>query len=190
MTRRRKGSSLVEVVTGAGVMMLITLGTMSLMVSGLRYMTRTSSDLTLARKNAQGLRWVSELTRAAMSATISSSGTQIDFTTPAMATTTDAYTGEKELSYPVAGDNVARGFKVDFAAGTLKDTRTGRILVKNIASTDPDPNSSTYNQAYQPFTFSMVGSRKVIVIQLITKERITGTTRYQRMKNTVLLRNT
>lgn len=187
---KRRGSSLVEVVTGAGIMMLLTLGTMTLMVSGLRYVTRTSTDLTLAAKNAQGLRWVSELSRGAMSATISANGTQVNFVLPAMATTTDTFTGEKEVSIPITSDNVTRGFKVDFAAGTLKDLRTGRTLVKNITSVDPDPASTNYNQTYVPFSYSQVGARKVIVIQLITKDKSGGTTRYQRMKNSVLLRNT
>lgn len=188
--RKIRGSSLTEVVIGAGVMMLLTLGTMSLLVSGLRYTTRTSTDLTLAQKNAQGARWVSELSRGAMSATISESGTRIAFTLPAVSNATDNYTGEKELTVPPTSDGVARGFKVDFAAGTLKDTRTNRVLVKNITSIDPDPASSTYGQTYTPFIFSQVGAKKVIMIQLITKDTSAGSVRYQRMKNTVLLRNT
>jgi hypothetical protein len=188
--RKRRGSSIVEVVMGAGLMMLITLGTMSLLVSGLRYATRTTSDLTMSTKNAQALRWISELSRGAMTATITNAGSQINFALPKDSAVTDAYTGEKEVAYPLASDGVNRGFKVDFAAGTLTDLRTNRILVKNIASTDPDPSSTTYNQTYAPFQFSMVGARKVIVIQLIIKERVAGTTRYARMKNTVLLRNT
>ena len=188
--RKNSGSSLIEVVTGAGLMMLITVGTMSLMVSGQRYMTRTTTDLTLAAKNALGLRNISEYARGAMSATITNNGTQVSFTTPAMATTTDSFTGEKELKYPLAGDGVTRGFKVDFTAGTLTDLHTNKVIMKNITGVDPDSHSSTYNQSYAPFSFSQVGAHKVIVIQVITKQKITGTDRYQRMKNTVLLRNT
>ena len=187
MTKRR-GSSLVEVVTGAVLMMLITLGTMSLMVTGLRYVTRTSTDLTIGGKNAQGLRWISEYARTAMSATIS--GSQINFTLPSRATTTDTNTGEKEMIYPVVGDGVTRGFKIDFSAGTLTDLHMNKVIMKNITSTDPDPASSTYGQAYTPFSFSQVGAHKVIVIQIITKDKVAGNVRYSRMKNTVLLRNT
>jgi hypothetical protein len=188
--KKTRGTTLVEVVTGAGLMMLITLGTMSLFVSGVTYVTRTSTDLTLAGKNAQGLRWMSEYARASMTATITTSGNEVDFSIPAQATTTDANTGEKEYKYPLVSDGVTRGFKVDFAAGTLTDLHSNKVLCKNITSTDPDPKSSTYNQAYVPFTFSIVGSHKVIVMQLITKQKINGNTRYERMKETVLLRNT
>lgn len=188
--KKKSGSSLVEVVCGAGLMMLITLGTMSLLVSGIRYMTRTTSDLTLAGKNALGLRYVSEYARQAMSATIVSNGNEVDFVTPVRSSVVDNFTGEKELTYPLTSDGVARGFKVDFTAGTMTDLHTGKVVVKNIASKDLDPSSSNYNQAYVPFSFSQVGAHKVIVIQVITKEKIAGATRYQRMKNTVLLRNT
>lgn len=188
--RKKRGSSLVEVLTGAVLMMLITLGTMSLLASGLTFMSRTSTDLTLSGKNALGLRWISEYARGAMSATITNSGSQVNFVTPVKSTTTDSYTGEKELTYPLATDNVTRGFKVDFTAGTLTDLHMNKVIMKNIATYDLDPNSSTYGQTYQPFSFSMVGAHKVIVIQVITKSKIAGNLRYKRMKNTVLLRNT
>ncbi|MEA2553620.1 MAG: hypothetical protein QOJ65_1796, partial [Fimbriimonadaceae bacterium] len=99
--RKRRGSSIVEVVMGAGLMMLITLGTMSLLVSGLRYATRTTSDLTMSTKNAQALRWISELSRGAMTATITNAGSQINFALPKDSAVTDAYTGEKEVAYPL-----------------------------------------------------------------------------------------
>lgn len=188
--KKSKGFTLIEMITGASLMMLITLGTLSLMVSGLTYMARTTTDLTLAGKNAQGLRWMSEFTRSAMSATITANGNEVDFTLPKTNTTVDANTGEKEYVYPLTGDGVARGFKVDFTAGTLTDVRTGQVLCKNITGIDPDPSSSTYKQAYVPFAFSIVGSHKVIVMQLMTKQSINGNVRYERMKETVKLRNT
>jgi len=188
--KKRRGTTIVELVTGTVLMMLITLGTMSLMVTGARYMTRTTTDLTLSGKNAQGLRWVSEYARASMSATISNNGKTVNFSTPSTSTTTDTNTGEKEFKYPIQSDGVTRGFSVDFGAGTMTDLHTGQIMVKNVTGIDPDPSSSTYGQAYTPFSFSMVGSHKVIVIQLITKQSVVGNVRYQRMKETVLLRNT
>lgn len=188
--KTKRGSSMVEVLMGAILMMLLTLGTMSLLVSGLRYLKRTDGDVVNSGKNALGLRYISEYARAANTATISNSGSQINFTIPAISATTDTYTGEKELVYPMQSDGVTRGFKVDWSAGTLIDLRSNKVIAKNIASIDPDPKSTTYGQTYQPFSFSMVGSRKVIVIQLITRQRIAGSTRYTRMKNTVLLRNT
>lgn len=188
--KKAKGFTLVELVTGAGLMMFITLGTLSLMVTGLTYMARSTADITNAGKNAQGLRWMSEFARTAMSATLANGGNEVDFVLPKVATTTDPNTGEKEYAFPLTGDGVARGFKVDFVAGTLTDVRTGQILCKNITGIDPDPTSTTYHQAYVPFTFSIVGAHKVIVMQLMTQQKINGNIRYERMKETVKLRNT
>ena len=188
--KKRSGKTLVEVVTGAGLMSLVMLGSMTMMVDGLRYAARTTTDLTIGGKNAQGLRWVSEYARGSMSATLSNNGSQVNFVMPVTATTVDSFTGEKELVYPLTSDGVTRGFKVDWTAGTMTDLHMNKVIIKNIASTDPDPKSSTFGQSYQPFSFSMVGAHKVIVIQVFTKQRIAGATRYSRMKNTVLLRNT
>jgi hypothetical protein len=180
---------MVEVVTGAVIMMLLTLGTMTLLVSGARSYERTSTDINIAEDNAQGMRRVADKLRSAMSATVTESGTRVTFSWPNRSNTNDPVTGEREITYPMAADGVARGFKVDFAAGTLTDTQTGTVLVRDIRSTDPDPQSTTYNQAYQPFTLTSVGARRGVVINLITAERVNGQLRYQRMKTTIMLRN-
>ena len=188
--KKRKGTTLIEVLTGAVLMMLLVLGTMSMFVSGLTYMTRTSTDLYLGGKNAQGLRWMSEYARSAMSATITNGGNEIDFVVPTRSTTTDPNTGEKEYTYPLAGDGLTHGFKVDFTAGTLTDLHSNKVICKNIVAIDPDPTSTSYNGTYTPFSFSIVGTHKVIVMQLITQQKINGVKRYERMKETVRLRNT
>lgn len=188
--RKKRATTLIEVLTGALLMMLICLGTLSLFVSGLTYMTRTSTDLYLAGKNAQGLRWISEYARSAMSATITNNGTEVDFVVPKTNTTADQYTGENEYVYPLTTDGLVHGFKIDFTAGTLTDLRNNKVICKNIVQIDPDPKSSTYNSTYTPFSFSIVGSHKVLVMQFITQQKINGVKRYERMKDTVLLRNT
>ena len=188
--RKRRGMSIIELITGASVMMLVTLGAAGLLVHGLRSFRQTTSDVTITYDNAQGLRRISEMIRESMSAGISETGTRIVFVRPAMSGVVDPITGEQELSFPVVSDGVARGYKVNFTNGTLFDTRTNTVHVRNIATRDPDPQSSTYGQTYQPFVFSSVGSRRVVLINLITAEQVNGRVRYQRMKNTVLLRNT
>lgn len=187
--RKCRGSSLVEVMTGAGFMMLLTLGTMTMLVAGMQSFSRTSTDVTITQKNAQGVRKMAELMRGAMNATIDTDGTRVLFTMPAMSANTDPITGERELTFPTVSDGVVRGFQVNRAAGTLRDLRTNTVLVRNIATLDLEPTSSQYGQAYTPFVLSSVGSKRVVVMQLVTRERVAGTTRFQRMKNTVLLRN-
>ena len=188
--KKKRGTTLIEVLTGTILMMLITLGTLSLFVSGLTYMTRTSTDLYIGGKNAQSLRWISEYGRTAMSATLANNGNEVDFVIPLYNSTTDPYTGEKELVYPLTSDGLVHGFKVDFTAGTLTDLHSNKVICKNIVAIDPDPNSSNYNHTYVPFSFSIVGSHKVVVMQIITQKKINGVRRFERMKDTVLLRNT
>lgn len=188
-TRLVRGASVVEVMTGAIVMMLLTLGTMTLMVSGARSFQRTTTDITISEDNAQGIRRVVDAIRSGMSATITESGTRVAYVWPARSNANDSVTGERELISPLTSDGVARAFKVDFATGRLTDVATGTVLVRNIRSTDPDPQSATYNQAYQPFTLVSIGARRGVIVNLITAERVNGQLRYQRMKTTIMLRN-
>jgi len=191
MKRKNAGfGSLIEVLTGAMVMMLLVLGTMSMFVSGLTYMTRTSTDLYIGGKNAQALRWMSEYARSSMSATITNNGTEIDFVVPKQSATADSYTGENEYTFPLTSDGLTHGFKIDFTAGTLTDLKSNKVICKNIVSIDPDKTSSQYNGTYTPFSFSIVGSHKVLVMQIITQQKINGVKRFERMKETVRLRNT
>lgn len=189
LKRTNRGSSLVEVLTGAGLMMLVTLGAVGLLVGGLQSFSRTSSDLTMTYDNSQGLRRVGENLREAINVTISESGSKIVFNRPAFASTADAITGEKEYIYPFTSDGVTRGYQVNFANGTVTDLQTSKVIVSNVASKDPDKNSTSYNQAYTPFTLTTVGTRKAIVMNLICAEKVGGSTRYQRMKVTYVLRN-
>lgn len=170
-------------------MMLVTLGAVGLLVGGLQSFSRTSSDLTMTYDNSQGLRRVGENLREAINVTISESGSKIVFNRPALSSTADAITGEKEYIYPFTSDGVSRGYQVNFANGTVTDLQSGKVIVSNVASKDPDKNSTSYNQAYTPFTLTTVGTRKAIVMNLICAEKVGGSTRYQRMKVTYVLRN-
>lgn len=186
---KRRGSSLVEVLTGAGLMMLVTLGAVGMLVGGLQSFSRTSSDLTQTYDNSQGLRRMGENLREGINVAITNGGSTVTFNKPALTASADSDTGEKEYQYPFASDGIARGYSVNFANGTVTDLQTNKVIVSNVASKDPDKDSATYNQAYVPFTLTTVGNRKAVVMNIITSEKVAGTTRYQRMKVTYVLRN-
>ena len=175
--------------TGISVMMLVVLGSLSLLVAGIQCFDRTVSRTGLSSTNAQGIRRVSEAIRGAMTVSVSADGTQVTYTMPAISPTVDAITGEKELVDPLTSDGVNRSFRVDFTAGTLIDGTTGRVLVKNITRTDPDSKSSQYNQQYNPFQLTTIGSLRAVSINLITLERTQSGTRFVRLKNTASVRN-
>jgi hypothetical protein len=62
-------------------------------------------------------------------------------------------------------------------------------LARNVVLTDPDPESSQYNQAYAPFQLTTIGSRRALSINVITQDQVLGKPRYVRLKTTVILRN-
>ncbi|MBI1756345.1 MAG: type II secretion system protein [Fimbriimonas ginsengisoli] len=190
--KRRRGFTLVEIMAGAVLFSLVFLGYGALLISGLKSFTRTANDVTVTNPNAQAMRRVADALRPGVNVTILNSGTKITFNNAALSSIVDPVTGEKEVATPIVSDGVARGYNVDFTAGTLTDLATNRVLVKNIIGTDPLPGSSQYNQAYAPFSFSTVGGYKAVTINLITQVgsggTSKGTVRYQRLKNAVMLR--
>jgi prepilin-type N-terminal cleavage/methylation domain-containing protein len=187
--RRRRGFTLVELLTGMGVMALLVLGSMTLFASSLRSLQRTSNDVTMTDQNSRALRKVSETIRQAMSVTVTNSGKTISFNLPAMTAGVDTVTGEKECIVPVVSDGVNRGYNIDFGAGVLRDTVTGKVLVRNLYSKDPDAASSLYNQSYLPFDIVMIGTHRALTINLITRDATSGQARTTRMKTTIILRN-
>lgn len=169
-------------------MLLFTmLGIIGLFVSGLGSFDQTRKSVEVSSDNAQGLRYISEKLREAVTINITNEGRTITYTLPRMTSTPDANTGETEIQFPVASDGVERSFTV--SSGVLTDTDANRVLVRNIASVDPDPESSQYNQAYAPFQLTTIGSYRAVTINLITKQQAAQKEVYARMKTTVLVRN-
>jgi hypothetical protein len=185
---KRRGFSLAELSVSIGIIALTTFSITSLLLFGLRSMQRTTADVNNNQKGAQGMRRVAETLRSAMSTSISNDGRTITYTLPKVSNSLDAVTGEREFVIPKVSDGVSRMFYVT-TSGSLIDSVTGRTLIKNIQLTDPDPNSSQYNQNYAPFSVVTLGSQKGITINLITSESVLGKLRYSRLKTTVLSHN-
>lgn len=186
---RRRGFTLIELTVGMGMLMLVVLGCATLMVSGLQSLNKTSVDANLGNDNAQGLRRVSEAIRGAVWVSVSTDGRTLSYSLPRMSTTTDPLTGERELVDPPVSDGVVRRFVVDFTAGTLTDMQSNRVLVRNIAATDPQPSSSLFNQAYPPFQLTTIGSMRAVSINLITRANAAGQARWVRLKTSAVIRN-
>lgn len=184
-----RGMSLVEMLCSVMLMMLVFLGFGTMLTSGLQQFQRIYNDSTVTESNAQNMRRITDALRGAMNISITNSGKTISFNYPKYSSTNDPVTGEKELAIPIVSDGVARGYTIDSTAGTLTDTNANRVLVKNIKTTDPEPNSSQFGQSYAPFSFSTVGGQQVVVVNLITQAGKENYTRYQRFKTAVFLRS-
>lgn len=184
--RTRRGFTLVELMTGMGILAVTLLVIINLLIYGIRSFGKTTTDVNISQQNAQGMRRVIETIRSAVSISISSDGKRITYTLPRMSSVDDPVTGEKEYLTPIQSDGISRYFLV--SGGNLTD-HTGRVLVRSITATDPEPTSSQYNQAYAPFQSTTIGSRRAVTVTLITKEQVNGSQRWARMKSTVLIRN-
>lgn len=192
MTSRRRsarqaGYTLTEVLTTCGVMMFLILGVMELLSFGARTYQRTTTDADLTSTNVNGTRRVVDSLRQAMNINITNDGKRVEYFLPLRSDQNDPTTGERELLDPLTPEITARAFEIE--NGELKDTASGRILVKNIILTDPDPSSSQYGQAYAPFQVTTIGSRRALTVNLITDRKTSSGERYVRMKTTVLVRN-
>lgn len=186
--RRRtlRGITLMELTTGLGIMLFTLLATINLLIFGIRSFGKTTTDVTLSEKNAQGMRRVVESIRAAYSITITNEGATLTYSMPKRSTSLDPITGEYEYVVPMQSDGVTRNFRI--VSGNLVN-EAGRVLVRNVTSRDPDPTSSQYNQVYAPFQSTTIGSRRAITVNFITKDQVNGSQRWARMKSTVLIRN-
>lgn len=184
---RRRGFTLIEVLTTCSVGGMLILGCMSLMSFGLRTYQTTSTDIDLTQTNANGCRRVTETIRQAMNIEIKNGGTRIEFSMPALSSTPDPITGERELLDPLTPESTIRAFEV--VNGQLRDVTNNRVLVRNIVATDPRPGSSQYGQTYAPFQVTTIGSRRAVTVNLITDRQVLSGERYVRMKTTVLIRN-
>lgn len=184
---KKFGMTLIELLVASATTMMLVLGACTLFFAASKQFYTTEADVDITQSNANGMRYVTQKIRQAMSLTITDSGKSVSYVMPAYSSYVDSTTGEYELVVPLTADGVARSFSV--SNGTLYDNKTGKALVKNIVLTDPDPTSSQYNQTYAPFTLTTVGSRRALTINLITQRNVSSSKRYTRMKTTVIIRN-
>jgi prepilin-type N-terminal cleavage/methylation domain-containing protein len=184
---RSKGFTLVELLVGMTILGLLTIGTMTVFSETMKGFYKTKTDIDLASQNSLGVRRVAETLRSAYDMSISNGGKTVTYTFPLKNNSVDPDTGEKEYFEPLTSDGVSRSFTI--SNGELVDVSSGRTLATNVILTDPDPQSSQYNQTYAPFQLTTIGSRRALSINVITQDQVLGQPRYVRLKTTVILRN-
>lgn len=184
---RKRGFTLIELMVGMVVMGLLIIGTLTVFSQSMQGFYRTKTDIELSTENSQSIHRVADTLRSAYSMQIQDGGRKIVYTMPRISNLVDPDTGEREVLEPIQSDGVQRSFTV--ANGKLVDDHSGRTLAENVVLVDPDPDSTQYNQQYPPFQLTTIGSRRALTINLISKNQVLGSDRYQRMKTTVIIRN-
>ncbi|MEZ0325569.1 MAG: PilW family protein [Fimbriimonas sp.] len=187
--RRQRGFTLTELVSASTIIFMVIAGTVALMLSASQGLGNTVAADKTVIQTSQGMRYMSEALRSAMSVTINETGSRIDYVLPKLSTAVDAATGEKELLDPLVSDGVARSFITQWTAFNLYDGVTNKMLCRNLYRTDPEPTSSQYNKAYPVFQMTTIGSSRAVTITLISREQVGTQWKTTRLKTTTLLRN-
>lgn len=188
--KRTKGFSLVETLVGSGLLALLFMISASLFNSAFTSFRKTDTRLDLSERTAIAMRRMAQDLRSAAVVTISGGGSTVTFQMPAYNATADAVTGELEYQDPIVGDGVNRQYYV--SGGKLYyrvGSGTPEMIASNIATVDPEPGSSTYNQSYAVFSASSVASTNGITIFLISRKSLSRSTEWVRMSTTLKLRN-
>ena len=118
---------------------------------------------------------------------ITPDGRTLEYQMPRYSNLKDPTTGELEVYYPLRGDGTVRSFKI--VDGQLIDGYSNRVLVNGVILQDPHPDSTQYQKNYKPFTATTIGSRRALTVNLITAGHVREELKYNRMKTTVILRN-
>lgn len=183
----RKAFTLVELMVAMTIMGMLIAGAMTVFASSMRSFYQKSTDIDLTTQNALGMQRVADSLKSAFSMHIENDGMTVVYFLPTVSLIKDPVTSEYEYVDPLVSDGVKRSFSV--VNGQLIDDLDGRILVENIVSIDPEPESSQYNQTYAPFQLTTIGSRRALTINFITQDEVLGEPRFVRMKTTVVIRN-
>jgi len=185
---KRRGFTLVELMSGMAVLAFVLFGSISLLSTGLRSFSKTTTDVDITNQNANTMRRISETIRQAMNVNITDSGKTLNFELPALGPY-NSITGERELFEPIKSDGVLRKYYVDSTTKTLKEYPSNRVLIRNLSMTDLDSGSTQFNQTYPVFQLTSIGSYRAITIHLVTRKTNIDDLRFTRMKTTAVVRN-
>jgi len=188
--RNKRGFTLIEVMVGAALTALLFLISANLFQSAFRSFRKTDTRLDLSDRSAIAMRRIAQDLRSAATVTIAADGTSVSFQMPLLSSTNDTTTGEKEYIDPIQGDGTTRQYYT--SGGNLYykiGTGTPEKMAGYIASVDPEPSSSTYNQTYKTFAASSVASTSGLTIMLISRKTLSNSAEYVRMSTTIKLRN-
>jgi Tfp pilus assembly protein PilW len=187
--KRTRGLTMAETLVGLSLTSLMFMMSLSFFTSSIGSLRKSDVRVQMSQKLNLALRKISQEVRGAATITISPDSKTLTFQLPKLNVATDPVTGEKEYTNPIQGDGVNRSFYVSGSNLYYNDGATAaKIIARDVSATDPDPQSSYYNQSYPVFTFSSVGSTKGMTIMLIGK-KLVRSNEYVRLSTSIRFRN-
>ncbi len=188
---KRRGSTLVEVMTATVLVSMLIISALALLSTSLRSFNKTDKRIEMSDEGAIALRKISEELRSAVVVDILSSGREVAFELPLRNTHVDPVTGEYEYATPVVTDGIDRRYYVSSDGDLMYKVGTSapRRIMAGVMDLDPDPESAHYNQPYPVFSLEKLSNRQSLRITVIAERETVSGTQRNRMSTEALLRN-
>lgn len=169
---------MVEVIIGAGISSIVLFVGVSCFLTCMTGWIRGQTYITSESNATEALRKITTELKEAMSITVNSDGTRVDYVKPL----TD---GNGNYDMPVQTDGVARRIWIDNGTLSIRRGSTDWVLASNVLSTDPNTGSS-----YKVFTPNSGVIVRQIAVLLVTQS--TGFKNEQiksRVRESIFVRN-
>lgn len=176
--RKRRGATLIEVLVGASICVLTLVAGVACFMAGMQSWLRGEGAISADRSVNETARTVTSELREAVTLSISTDGTTVNYQKPSV----DA-TGRYVM--PLVADGVNRRFQL--ISGELRHTvgTTTWVLAKGIQTTDPSTNA-----AYRVFSAANTAIIRQVTFMLVSRQ--TGFQNSQmsgRIRENIFIRN-
>ena len=177
--RRKRGATLLEVITSAGLSALTLVGGVACFMSGMMSWTKGVGAMDSINSSQSATKLICQQLREAMTVSISNNGNTATFSLPLK---------DESGSYvlPLVSDGVSRQFNLT-SDGTLNLVTAGttRRMTANVLSTDPATNA-----AYSIFSANGgLVTRRITVHVVTSKQGFRNNWTPTRSRESVYLRN-
>lgn len=179
--RKRKGASLVEVVTASTISVLVLTGAYAALLSGSKTWIKGSGAMDAEATAQRAVRKIANELRQAMSVTVDANGLGLSYRMPVV-------DGNGSYTVPPVWDNVVRRVELNGSnLNIVTDGSTDRIASGVILT---DPLSSGGTGTYRIFTAGAGTITRQVTVQVVVQKNTVGTyTKQSRNRETIFLRN-
>ena len=176
--RRKRGTSLIEVLTAASISALVLVGGVGAFMAGMMSWMKGVGAMDSISKSQDSVKMIAQQLREAMTVNVSADGNTCTYVLPQK---------DESGSYviPLAADTTSRSFSL--SNGSLIQTIGGnsQTITTNVLATDPTTNSS-----YKIFTVNAgTITRQVIITLAVSKQGYRNNWTPSRSRESVYLRN-
>jgi type II secretory pathway pseudopilin PulG len=175
---RRRGFTLVESLTAAGITAITLVGGVSVYVSGMMSWAKGEGAIDSLNNAQNPIRLIAIELREATRVQVNTAGTELTYELPKKDPNGD-------YSMPLQSDGVPRYFRLVNDKLYQVVNTNGRVIANNVLTTDPETN-----QAYKIFTTGGATIARQVIVQIAaSKEGYQDQWEPTRARETICLRN-